>query len=478
MLSKFHTGCSCDCCIVYKSRFCDNWYSSVFGRKYFGSTDGNPSTMNLNGGTFNEIGVFKEEPYKIWQIKNDACNLTSCGDYFDPKNYSYHRDVYLTPTGNLAGTYLSTLKVANNFQWWMYTFWDTCDSTDGSHCWDADESEPVRNQVMLFIFDYKDPDNWTGIRIEYKPNFNITPGQVGQVFEASGRQNVAGTESMLTETLTFDFGTGNTKAEIGIEINCDQRTECGSDRFVAIFFGEFEMGFRYTPVGGDRIACSQVTPSGVVDTIYCDGEEYRINEGFGIYNWVIEYLESQEDGCAEYGGCCSCYTPSEFDVTFSGFGGTDCDICDDVLNDTFSLKHVGKVEKVISEEPFETETCCRWEYYWDPYNMPTCTVDDTDEMYLEGLWLDLCPEGKWELTLITRVDCFGSELPPIYYFRCFYYWNYDEGVTETSLCNLTGSETFTYDSNQEGCVDYCGVGTTKQFSHWCDTTGTVTVENG
>ncbi len=422
--------------------------------------------MNLNGGNFNEIGVFKEEPYQIWQIKNDACHLTSCAERYDPKNHTYSKDVYLTPTGNLAGTYLSTLKVADKFQWWMYTFWDTCDSTDGSHCWDADESQPVRNQVMLFIFDYKDPDNWTGVRIEYKPDFNISPGQVGQIFEASGRQNVAGTESMLTETLTFNFGTGNTKAEIGIEINCDQRTECGSDPFVNIFFGDFEIGFNYTSVGGDRIACSQVTPSGVVDTIYCDEQEYRINEGFGIYNWVIEYLESQKEGCAEYGYCCSCYTPSELNITFSGFSDDDCSLCEDAFDQTYSATWVGASQG----------SDCNWIYYFDPYNRPECTKDDI-KLTLIDIWVRRYTGQKWVVELnVNILDTVFMDFQ-----ECTFIWEYDEGIPLPSLCNLDGTETFTRlvaptDYTAGACSDF-GNGWLN-LSNFCSTMGTVTIENG
>ena len=91
MLSIFNSGCDCDCCIVYKSEFCENWYESVFERKYFGSVDGNPSTMNLNGGTFDQLGVFTEEDQKYWQIRNDSCGFTDptyCNASTDPKGYT------------------------------------------------------------------------------------------------------------------------------------------------------------------------------------------------------------------------------------------------------------------------------------------------------------------------------------------------------------------------------------------------------
>jgi hypothetical protein len=111
MLSRFNAGCDCDCCIVYKSEFCKNWYESVFERKYFGSIDGNPSRMNLNGGTFDQLGVLLEEGGQFWEIRNDACGsgITSCETSTDSKGWKYSADHYLTPTGNVASSYLSTL---------------------------------------------------------------------------------------------------------------------------------------------------------------------------------------------------------------------------------------------------------------------------------------------------------------------------------------------------------------------------------
>ena len=228
MLSRFNAGCDCDCCIVYKSEFCKNWYESVFERKYFGSIDGNPSRMNLNGGTFDQLGVFTEEGGQFWEIRNDACGsgIASCDSSTDSKGFKYSADHYLTPTGNLAGSYLSTLVIASKFQWWMYTFWDTCDSTDSASCWDSSAGEPVRNQIIVFMFDYIDEDNWTGVQIEYKPDFNVSPGQVQHNFEARGQQNVSGTISNITDVIAIDLGLGTTKVEVGIEITADQRIEC------------------------------------------------------------------------------------------------------------------------------------------------------------------------------------------------------------------------------------------------------------
>ena len=377
MLSRFNAGCECDCCIVYKSEFCKNWYESVFERKYFGSIDGNPSRIQLNGGTFDQLGVFIEEGGRFWQIRNDACGsgITSCDSSTDSKGFKYSADHYLTPTGNLAGSYLSTLVIASKFQWWMYTFWDTCDSTDGAHCWDSSAGEPVRNQIMVFMFDYIDQDNWTGIQIEYKPDFNVSAGQVQHNFEARGRQNVGGTVSNITDAINIDLGLGTTKVDVGIEINADHRTECGTDPFVYIDFGGVDISFSYTSLNGTKVGIVQSSPSGVVDTLNCSGTDYSVGAGFGIYNWVHQYLDSEQSGCASYTvNCgCDCYVPDEYDVTISGVANvTDCSTCTD-LNDTFTLTKIDEIQSKATFDPC-TSAGCLWAYEASDYSSISCDV--------------------------------------------------------------------------------------------------------
>ena len=493
MLSRFNAGCDCDCCIVYRSEFCKNWYESVFERKYFGSITGNPSTMNLNGGSFDQLCVFTEEDTKIWQIRNDACgsNLSSCDTSTDPKGYTYSADHYLTPTGNLASSYLSTLMIANKFQWWMYTFWDTCDSTDGSHCWDSSASEPVSNQIIIFMFDYIDKDNWTGLQVEYKPDFNVSPGQVQRNFEARGRQSISGTVSNITDVIAIDLGLGDTKINIGIEINADQRTECGTDPFVDIDFGGVNIGFSYTSVNGDRIAVVQSSPSGVVDSLTCGSDSYTVGAGFGIYNWVHQYLDSEKTGCAEYtNDCCSCFTPSEYDVTFTGFVDDDCTVCDE-FNDTFTLSFLGN-QDCTRDSISTTYNCCRWRYNISAYGSINCTFyDGSAYTYVVGFsYIDLSSveytsgNTTWELEIIANITVYyGDNTDP---------WN-EEGRrlcrkvwerTESAWvpkCAFDGTETWT---EQSGCIQYIGDQNSSSIvtdSIWgilCQTIGTPSVEVG
>ena len=403
MLSRFNAGCDCDCCIVYKSEFCKNWYESVFERKYFGSIDGNPSRMNLNGGTFDQLGVFTEEGGQFWEIRNDACGsgIASCDSSTDLKGFKYSADHYLTPTGNLAGSYLSTLVIASKFQCFMYTFWDTCDSTDSASCWDAAAGEPVRNQIIVFMFDYIDEDNWTGVQIEYKPDFNVSPGQVQHNFEARGQQNVSGTISNITDVIAIDLGLGTTKVDVGIEINADQRIECGTDPFVNIDFGGVDIGFSYTSLNGTRVGIVQSSPSGVVDTLNCSGTDYTVGAGFGIYNWVHQYLDSEQSGCASYTvNCgCDCYVPDEYDVTISGVANvTDCSTCTD-LNDTFTLTKIDESQSKATFDPC-TAGGCLWAYEASDYSLISCDV--------QRLELFRCGDD-WHLLFLYNIDA-GYEL--------------------------------------------------------------------
>lgn len=466
MLSRFNAGCDCDCCIIYKSEFCKNWYESVFERKYFGDINGNPSSVVINGGSFDQVGVFQEDGGNIWQIRNDACgsSISSCETSTDSKGWKYSANHYLTPTGNLSSSYLSTILVASKYQWWLHTFWDTCDSSDGAHCWDSSTGEPVRNQKMMFLFDYKDEDNWVGIEVEYKPDFDVTPGAVENVFEIRGRQKISGTTSYFTNAFTVDLGTGSTKKEVGIEINVDQRTECGTKKFVAIDFGGSSIGFDFDGVGGDRCALYQLTPSGVVDTLNCSGTDYTVGVGFGVYTWVHQYLDSESTGCAEYtSDCCSCYVPSEIDVTFSGWSGEDCDLCADELDETYTLKFVGQVGG------FD----CTWFYQFDAYSQPTCTVDDI-ELTLVDIKVRRETGTKWVVEL--NVETMDQTV----FTECRFLWEYDEGTSLPSLCNLDGTEAFT---RLVAGVDYTS-GACKDFDdNWlnitdfCETEGSVVVAN-
>jgi hypothetical protein len=475
MLSRFNAGCDCDCCIVYKSEFCKNWYESVFERKYFGSIDGNPSRMNLNGGTFDQLGVLLEEGGQFWEIRNDACasGITSCETSTDSKGWKYSADHYLTPTGNLASSYLSTILVASKYQWWLHTFWDTCDSSDSAACWDSSTNAPVRNQKMLFAFDYKDKNNWVGIEVEYKPDFDVTPGGVENVFEIRGRQNVSGTATYITNAFTVDLGTGSTKKEVGIEINVDQRTECGTNKFVAIDFGGSSIGFDFVTVDGDRCAMTQATPSGVVDNLNCSGTDYSVGAGFGIYTWVNQYLDGEKTGCATYAkGCCDCYTPQELDVTFSGF--SSCDACTE-LNETFTLV-----------KNRWTLGCVNWGYTFDAYDPPTCTKEIGGKdvvLQLDGIGIFLL-NNVYYLQINATINVLDSMPPGCGIGSCDYFvWKFTEGSTTPPNCHLTTSDSWAYLTNNssrelDGCE--CIMSFDNEYFNLSDfcSVGTVTVENG
>jgi len=484
--------------------------------------------MNLNGGTFDQEGVFIEDGVgvnpKVWEIRNDACNqnLNDCEDNVDPKDYTYSASHYLTPTTNVANTYLKTKVIANKFNWWMYTFWDTCDSNDGSHCWDATESEPVSNQKMVFIFDYVDKDNWVGIEVEYAPDFDITPGAVQSIFKAKGRQNTEGVLSDLTEETTLDLGINDNKINVGIDIFVDNNSDCGNIDFVNMQFQNVEFSFGYTPKNGDYIALVQSSNSGVVDTITCDSQEYTIGGGFGIYNWVHQYMESEQAGCAELpeATCCDCFIPAEMDVTLSGFSDDDCGWCDTELDDTFTLIYRGQRDVLhvpCDEDPPYYRTWCEWGYFYSEYDTATCEKEkpwphggNTDvSIYTMRLrvrhyeYLD--PDAvtnyrsDWIFEIVLTHPNVGA---PDYFLEtnlCHYHWKYtqDHGTELTKNCNLTGSEEFEYLDAFEGeddCVDedefpYYGCSMSYQsglelltyevdFDDWCETMGSVTVERG
>lgn len=539
MLTRFNAGCDCDCCIVYKSEFCKNWYQSVFERKYFGSVSGNPSRMNLNGGSFNQIGAFTEEDIQVWEIRNDACgaDLTYCKADDDPKGYKYSQSHYLTPTSNLASSYLSTLAIADKFQWWMYTFWDTCDSTQGAPCWDSANNQPASNQTMIFLFDYIDKNNWTGLQVEYKPDFNSTPGFVERLFEAKLRQQVSGSIALIGEPFEIDLGIGDKKVDVGIEINVDERAACGSSAFAFVKFGTASFNLTYDSLGGDRIGIVQGSPSGVVDSINCGGTNYTIGEGFGIYNWVHQYLNSEKEGCPTYSvpeGCCGDCPDPEFDATFTGFSNGDCDDCES-LNDTFTLKRFGvklplpNTSELVpisspfnvfftpntgtdfpwsidEEVPANATEACWWLHELDPYSPIGCVLDITTQHVWEatatltiyGFGLAKFKIGTgataytlwrlyigWRIRLFVHVDSKldpdGYEIVNSFEHRLMdgWYYDYTTSATDVDKCVFDGTESWTANDGWEFDISDLNLAvSTLNLDSYCDSSGSLSVENG
>jgi hypothetical protein len=344
---------------------------------------------------------------------------------------------------------------------------------------------------MLFAFDYKDENNWVGIEVEYKPDFDVTPGAVENVFEIRGRQNVSGTATYITNAFTVDLGTGATKKEVGIEINVDQRTECGAKKFVAIDFGGSSIGFDFVTVDGDRCALTQGSPSGVVDTLNCSGTDYSVGAGFGIYTWVNQYLDSEKTGCAEYTStCCSCFTPSEYDVTFSGFVDDECSVCDE-FNDTFTLSFLGN-QNCTRDSISTTYNCCRWRYNISAYGAINCTFyDGSAYTYVVGFsYIDLSSveytagNATWELEIVANIIVYYGDSTNPWDEEgrrlCRKVWERTESAW-VPKCAFDGTESWTEES---GCVQYIGdqssssVVTDTIWGILCNTIGTPSVEVG
>ena len=119
MLSNWNAACDCDCCIVYKSEFCDGHYESAYQRNNpFGVNPNVPSSFPLNGGGldyFGQVGVFVEwtplaTTQRIWNTTNNAYGFddSDCATATDAKGFPYAQNVYLNPTSNLLTSHLLT----------------------------------------------------------------------------------------------------------------------------------------------------------------------------------------------------------------------------------------------------------------------------------------------------------------------------------------------------------------------------------
>ena len=467
MLSNWNAACDCDCCIVYKSEFCAGHFETAYQRNsIFGPTPDVPTTYPLNGGGFEQAGVFFEwiptDPLGgIWNTTNTACgfNESNCDTATDNKGFGYSPDVYLNPTNNLLTSHLLTKVVANRYQWYMRQFWN------------ADSDSPA-NQKMYFFIDYIDEDNYIAVEVEYVPDFGVSAGTAQRNFVIQGKKNTAGTITDITDEFTYDGGLGDPKIDIHLEFDIDNRTECGGD-FVNINFNGNLIGFEFTPINGDYIGCTQVTTSNVTGSTYCETQDWAYSESFGIYSWLHRYLATEKTGCATYvKGCCDCYTPQELDVTFSGFSG--CDACTE-LNDTFTL---------VKNE--WTLGCVNWGYTFDPYDPPTCTKEIGGEdvaLQLDGIGIYLL-NNVYYLQINATINVLDSMPPSCGIGSCDYFvWKFTEGSTTPPNCYLTTSDSWAYLTNNssrelDGCECIMSFDTEYfNLSDFCSV-GTVTVENG
>ena len=443
----------CDCCIIYQSDFCEQLAASGSSLTYLGDEWDDDVTT---GG-------------ESWQISttDGGCVGLDCPDTDKP----FASGLYHVSLPNRVAILEQRIPTAYHA------------SVDFELFYDSSLPTSDYNIGLEVFWDFAGTNRYGSVRVSF--DYETSTGSGGgyslkiEVISApTGAENVIGEFGVeLPSTVENYRGTlklGLVEAPTG----CDDHVLCLTlTGDAASASRQFPVSLRFPDLDTTQFAIATAYSAFAGSTTFdCDGVITSIIRHVRVYEVFIERDESQRAECETCSwACCKCGIPLELDVTFSGWADSDCDVCDDDLNGTYSLGYIGQVS-------IDDELCCKWSYSWPAYSAPSCTVPSVisgapyeDTMTLKKLDLTLCPGGVWQVNLHVIAGFSGGLIGG----TCTYSWNYDEEIDSLSECSFEGTETFTYDSGL-GCLAGSPGGTDiyAQFSHWCNTTGTVTVSNG
>ena len=443
----------CDCCIIYQSDFCEQLAASGSSITYLGDE------------WYDDVTTGGES----WQISttDGGCVELDCPDTDKPFASGLYDDSLTNRLALLKQRIPTAYHASVDFELFYDSSLPTSDYNIGLEVfWDFGGTS--RYGSVRVSFDYETSTGSGGgysLKIEVISSHTGVETVIGEFWASlpSGVENYRGTLKL-----------GLVEAPTG----CDDPVLCltltGDSASAS---RQFPVSLRYPDLDTTQFAIATAYSAYAGSTTFdCDGVITSIPQHVRVYEVFIERDESQRAECETCSwGCCKCGIPLELDVTFSGWADSDCDVCDDDLNGTYSLGYIGRVS-------IDDELCCRWRYHWDLYTAPSCTVPSIisgspfeDTMTLSSIILTLCPDGLWQVDLHMKTYFSGGA----WGFNCTYSWKYDEGISTLPDCELDGTETFTYDSGL-GCLAGSPgeIDIYAQFSHWCNTTGTVTVANG
>tara|TARA_R110002110_G_scaffold115357_4_gene286128 strand:- start:247 stop:1722 length:1476 start_codon:yes stop_codon:yes gene_type:complete len=489
-ISIFSTGCNCDCCLVYESRYCE------FIAENFPDDHATGGAFPVQGGALNLSGVFDD--VENWTYQRDVCysGLSDCIATTDTRSgLKYSADTYIKGIQS-AGENANRAILVNpldKFQWYTLMSFTKCETCTGD-----------QTNALWFCFDYQDTDNWLALEIEYEPDFTTSPGNPDRIFLIRLWENVAGTIQLVDapqSAVSVNLGAGANQVDIFAEINVDV---CGGDDMVMLKIGTIggtaeEVGYSITPINGGKIGWitrfaseSEIGDAGC--TVAGNGIYDKHQQ---IYKTAIYYLDSERTGCAEYSSpCCHCYTPNEYDITFSGFTDSECSACDE-FNDTFSAAFFGHT--TCTRDVFTPYNCCRWRFAFDGYSLPACSfytensggIENSLHVYVDFQYIDLTAREIssgtiWELEILCNVivywaDASGNDLSEEGRALCRLVWTLNDASWPPD-CGLNGAESWSIIS---GCTQYLGDSSSSTWaanefslSQLCATIGTPSVEVG
>ena len=516
-ISKFSTGCSCDCCLVYESRYCE------FIGENFPDDHASGGAFPVQGGALNLSGVFDD--VENWTYQRDVCysGLSDCISTTDARSgLEYSPDTYIKGIQS-AGENANRAILINpldEFQWYTLMSFMKCETCTSD-----------QTNALWFCFDYQDTDNWLALEIKYEPDFSTSPGNPDRIFLIRLWENVAGTIQLVDPTASaksINLGGGANQVDVFIEITVERRS-VGNDLLLLnlglIGSQHKSAAYRFAPINGGKLGWitrfaseSEVGDAGC--TVSGDGIYDKHQQ---IYKTSICRLASNVPGCCTAapppGECCDNCSDNfpgllhtgEFDVTISGFtDSTDCLNCD-FINDTFTLQCFPVWSSTCSElgeaDPDnidENKDTCSWGITFTDYHGPrdcSSSVYDATTGYTvfkywgwRGVQLNKYPiltgsveSDEWRLHLIYFMEVSITETVLDDYGNTVVRGDFDEKCYDLylkyipsqnpSICLLDGTENFTLVNNIGTLsVTYGGSSASTSFSDWCNSSGTGTVE--
>lgn len=423
-ISKRSPDCQeCDCCELYSSNFCEQLRQNPY-LTYFGSEWDNGDAFSIRNTTSD-----------CFPITCPATNVFADGVYSG--NFDVRRTLFKQ---SLPSRY--------------HTF------TDVGLYYDSTITSSNYNVGIEIIVDYVDDDNWHGIQVTLDPN------------HSSGTAVVFNLLTMDAGTLTLteiDYSTLPSavyewRGIVEVALNT-----CTEGSYIYVFSsGVIDRTISIVEHDGDRFALAvQQSDNAQAVTYDCSGVSKSIPKHVRIFSIDVKRNEDDLAGCEDVNlVCCKCGIPLELDVTFSGFSDTNCSLCADDLDETYTAAFIG------GYQGFD----CNWSYVFDAYNPPQCTKNDL-QLTLVDILVRRETGQKWVVKL--NVNILDTEFMD--YQECTFIWEYDEGIPLLSNCDLDGTETFT---RLVAPTDYTAGACSNFGSGWlnltdfCSTEGTVTVANG
>ena len=314
--------------------------------------------------------------------------------------------------------------------------------------YDPDITSSTYNVGIELVADYVDDDNWHGVRIHIDGDHSTGTAVVFELMKMnSGSLELDEIDYITLPSAVF---TWRERIEFAVD-TCD-----AGDPFIFLSTSEFSLPLLIDAHGGKQLAMAVMgsTTAGS-ETFDCDGVTKSISKHVRVYDIDIKRNADDLAGCEELNLiCCKCGIPLELDVNFSGWADDDCDICGDELDETYSLPFVGQLGG------FD----CVWSYTFDPYSQPQCTKGD-----LQLTLIDIKCRRETGTKWFVEINVFVQDLITMDVDESRFLWEYDEGISLLSNCDLDGTQIFTAVTTGSSVIE---------LSDFCDTTGTVTVANG